>query len=98
MKHALLFVLLGPVASALAMAKTCEELAAEIAAKLDAKGVQNYSLEIVPNALAAGENVVGSCDRGSKKIIYIRTKAPAASAPSASATTSAPESVPTRKP
>jgi len=78
MKHALLFVLLGPVASTVVMAKTCEELAAEIAAKLDAKGVQNYTLEIVPNALAAGENVVGSCDRGSKKVIYIRAKAPVA--------------------
>lgn len=95
MKHALLFLLLGPVASAVVVAKTCEELAAEIAAKLDAKGVQNYSLEIVPNALAAGEQVVGTCDKASKKIVYIRTKAPAASAPSAPPT---PGSAPPRKP
>lgn len=76
MKHTLLFILFGLAAGVAHAAKTCEEIAAEIAAKLDAKGVQNYSLEIVPNALATGENVVGSCDNGTKKIIYIRTKAP----------------------
>jgi hypothetical protein len=55
-------------------AKPCEELALEIAAKLDAKGVKDYSLEIVPNELAEGEKVVGSCEGGTRKITYAKVK------------------------
>ena len=52
--------------------KSCEELKAEIAAKLDAKGVKNYQLEIVPNEEVKDQKVVGSCDGGAKKITYKR--------------------------
>jgi hypothetical protein len=76
MKHILLFLLLGPIANAVCVAKSCEELAVEIAAKLDAAGVKNYSLEIVPTAIVGGEKVVGSCENGEKKIVYLRTKVP----------------------
>ena len=55
-------------------AKSCEELALEIAAKLDAKGVKDYSLEVVPNELAVGEKVVGSCEGGTRKITYVKLK------------------------
>jgi hypothetical protein len=65
-------VLLAALAHA---AKPCEELALEIAAKLKAAGVKDYSLEIVPNELAVGEKVVGSCDGGTRKITYARVKA-----------------------
>lgn len=56
-----------------AQRKACEELKMEIAAKLDAKGVRNYTLTIV----AAGEvketdKVVGSCDGNTNRIVYIR--------------------------
>ena len=56
-----------------AQRKACEELKTEIAAKLDAKGVKNYTLTIV----AAGEvketdKVVGSCDGNTKRIVYTR--------------------------
>jgi hypothetical protein len=78
MKRTLLAVLLGLVVSqgvSLAQRKDCEELKKEIAAKLDAKGVKNYTLTIV----AAGEvkdadkdKVVGSCDGGTKRILYTR--------------------------
>jgi hypothetical protein len=53
-------------------AKDCEELKAEIAAKLDAKGVVNYTLEIVPTEAVTDEKVVGSCEGGTKKITYKR--------------------------
>lgn len=53
-------------------AKSCEELKAEIAAKMDAKGVVNYTLEIVPTESVKDEKVVGSCDGGKKKITYKR--------------------------
>jgi hypothetical protein len=41
-------------------------------------------LEIVPNELAAGEKVVGSCEGGTRKITYARTRAPAAASAPAS--------------
>lgn len=54
-------------------AKPCEELKAEIAAKLDEKGVKAYTLEIAAtDKVAAEAKVVGSCDGGSNKIIYTR--------------------------
>lgn len=57
--------------SALAAPKPCEELKAEIEAKIQAQGVPSYTLEIVANDEVHDNNmVVGSCENGSKKIIY----------------------------
>jgi hypothetical protein len=47
-------------------------LKAEIAAKLDAKGISGYSLEIVDKGSKADGKVVGTCEKGSKEIIYKR--------------------------
>lgn len=52
--------------------KNCEELKAEIAAKMDAKGVQNYELKIVPAEEVTDQKVVGTCEGGKKKITYKR--------------------------
>lgn len=57
---------------AIAQPKPCEELKAEIAKKLDDKGVKNYTLEIVASDQVGDRKVVGSCDGGSKKIVYVR--------------------------
>ncbi len=59
----------GPQALA---AKPCEELKSEIAAKIDANGVKEYTLEIVPNDQVGDKKVVGSCDGGTRKILYTR--------------------------
>lgn len=59
----------GPQALA---AKPCEELKSEIAAKIEANGVKAYLLEIVPNDQVGEKKVVGSCDGGTKKIVYTR--------------------------
>ncbi|KAB5622475.1 DUF1161 domain-containing protein [Pseudomonas putida] len=56
---------------AMAAGKPCEELKSEIAAKLDAKGVQGYTLEIVYKGTPAGK-VIGSCEAGTKEIVYRR--------------------------
>jgi len=56
--------------AAVAATKPCEELKAEIEAKLQANGVKNYTLEIVATDQAKDEKVVGTCDGGSKKVIY----------------------------
>lgn len=61
--------------------KACEELKSEIAAKLDAKGVKSYSLDIVAKDQEVTEGkVVGTCEGGTKKIVYKKTAA-AAQAP-----------------
>jgi hypothetical protein len=59
-------------ASAFAAGKPCEELKTEIAAKLDAKNVTGYTLEIVEADKAGEQKVVGSCEGGSKKIVYAK--------------------------
>ena len=58
---------------ALAAPKPCEELKQEIEVKIQANNVPSYTLEIVPNDEAKDPGmVVGSCDGGTKKIIYQR--------------------------
>jgi hypothetical protein len=66
-------VILLAQGSGFAQRKDCEELKKEIAAKLDAKGVTGYTLTIVAAAeVKSTDNVVGSCDGGTKRIVYTR--------------------------
>jgi hypothetical protein len=58
--------------SSLAAGRACEALKSEIAAKLDAKNVTGYTLEIVEAAKVGDAKVVGSCDGGAKKITYAK--------------------------
>lgn len=61
-------VLAGP-----ALAKTsCDEVKAQIEAKIQAKGVKAFTLTIVPKDEKTDLRVVGTCDGGAKKIIYKR--------------------------
>ncbi len=60
--------------SALAGIKSCEELKAEIEAKLKAKGVEGYTLEIIPTDQVKDQKIIGSCEGGKKKISYSRNK------------------------
>lgn len=62
--------LLSLAGTAFADGKSCEELKAEIAAKIDAKGASNYTLEIVDKGAEAGGKVVGTCEKGTKVIVY----------------------------
>jgi hypothetical protein len=56
-----------------AQRKGCEELKMEITTKMDAKGVKNYTLTITANGdVKEKDTVVGSCDGGTKKIVYTR--------------------------
>jgi hypothetical protein len=63
-------VLFVPASSYAQGAKACEELKTEIAAKLDAKGVKGYTLDIVAKEADADGKVVGTCEGGTKKIVY----------------------------
>lgn len=72
---ALLFLSCGSFAQSEAPAiahKACDDLKAEIGKKLDAKGVVNYTLEIVEKGKPSDGKVVGSCDGGTKSIVYTR--------------------------
>ena len=67
-----LAVALGLLGStAMAAPLPCETLKEEIEVKIQSAGVTSYTLEIVANADVEDESmVVGSCDGGTKKIIY----------------------------
>lgn len=54
--------------------RTCSDLKAEIAARLDSKGVKNYTLIIINKNAGSPGHVVGACENGSKKIIYAKTR------------------------
>lgn len=59
--------------SVLAAPRSCEELKDEIEAKIQANNVTAYTLEIVDNDEVQDPNmVVGSCEGGTRKIIYQR--------------------------
>jgi hypothetical protein len=58
--------------STFAAGKPCEELKTEIAAKLDAKKVTGYTLDIVDAEKAGDAKVVGTCEGGAKKITYAK--------------------------
>lgn len=64
---------------------TCEDAKAQIDAKLQAKGISSYTLEVVPadktkdtaaSGVAAtnttGGKIVGNCDNATKNIVYTR--------------------------
>ena len=57
--------------AAWAAPKSCEELKNEIEAKIQARAVTSYTLEIVDKDEVHDQNmVVGTCDYGRKRIIY----------------------------
>ncbi len=72
MKRFALAVICGAMAtSAFAAPKPCDELKAEIEAKIQANNVSSYTLEVVTNDEVHDQNmVVGTCENGTKKIIY----------------------------
>ncbi len=75
--------------------KPCAALKSEISTKLDAKGVTSYSLNVVAKDQDAEGRIVGSCDGGTKKIVYKRTSASATATAKESA--SAPVATPAKQ-
>jgi uncharacterized protein YpmB len=60
--------------------KPCEELKSEIAKKIEANQVKSFSLEIVPKTKEVQGKVVGTCEGGTRKIVYTKTPPPQRSA------------------
>jgi hypothetical protein len=57
---------------ALAQRKDCNELKGEIDAKIKKNGVEKFTLDILDKDAQADGKVVGTCDGGTKKIVYKR--------------------------
>ena len=72
MKRLMAILCLALIATPVLAKKSCDELKSEIETKLTAKGVKNFTLEVVPSADVKDQKVVGSCDGGAKKIVYRR--------------------------
>lgn len=53
-----------------AQVKPCEELKAEIDAKIKKNGVAKFTLDILEAGAQSDGKVVGTCDGGAKKIVY----------------------------
>ena len=77
MKKLVVVLLLGlPMVAA---ASNCEEISASIAEKIKNNGVDenSFQLNLVPSEQAEQGvvgKIVGSCDRGQQKIVYIRSQ------------------------
>jgi hypothetical protein len=63
---------LGFMGSAWAQSKPCEELKGEIEAKIKKNGVEKFTLDIVDADKQTDGKVVGTCQGGTKKIVYKR--------------------------
>lgn len=72
MKKAILGLALFAVAGSALAAKPCDELKSEIDTKIKANGVASYTLEVVDKGATTDKQVVGSCDGGTKEIVYQR--------------------------
>jgi hypothetical protein len=73
MKKFLLAVgLLSIAGTTMAAAKSCDDVKADIDAKIKAKGVSSYTLEAVDKGTSTDAKVVGTCDGGNKEIVYKR--------------------------
>lgn len=70
MKKIIVAVAVSLLAAPAFAQKSCDELKAEIAAKLEAKGVKNFQLDIVAADAVKDQKVIGSCEGGKKKIAY----------------------------
>jgi hypothetical protein len=59
-----------------ALAKDCSAVKAEIDSKIKAKGVANYVLQIVSGLDVKEGQIVGNCERGAKRIVYLKGPIP----------------------
>lgn len=65
--------------STASLASNCESVRAMIDARIAATGVGAYTLTVVEAAAEAPGKVVGNCDAGARKIVYLKGSAAAPS-------------------
>ncbi len=78
------------------LANNCDDLKAQIEGKIKAAGVASFTVTVVDSAANAAGKVVGSCDKGAKKIMYVQsaTAGIAGSAAPAGSASSGPSNLP----
>ena len=69
-------LLLASSASHAADTNNCEAIRAQIDAKVRASGVSDFALSVVAADSRVNGRVVGSCDLGSRKIVYDKASSP----------------------
>jgi hypothetical protein len=55
---------------------SCEDLKSKIITKLEGKGVKHFQLDIVDKATQSSLRNVGTCEKGTKIILYSRKSKP----------------------
>ena len=85
MKHCLLISLMLAFAGAAHGAEDCEALRTRIEQKIAASGVARFTVTVVDANASADGQVVGSCELGTKKVVYLKD-AGAALAPASAPT------------
>ena len=74
----------------------CEALRAEVESRIRNAGVTQFSVSIVEASASKPGRVVGACDQGSKKLLYVQAR-PAATGPTAPVVPGAAAPRPTKK-
>ena len=67
------------LASSASLANNCAAIRSQIESKIEASGVTNFSLSVVEAGASTTGRVVGTCDLGTKKIVYAVSSASASS-------------------
>ena len=70
LKPSLLSIVLLAFTGSASAASNCDDLLAQIDAKIRGAGVMRFTLTTVPADATVSGKVVGTCERGSKKIVY----------------------------
>ena len=74
-----------------AVGKDCQQLRAEVARKYQAGGIASPELQLLPSSAATSGKVIGNCELGTKKLVYIGANGtPSPSSPSVSVKASVP--------
>ena len=78
------------LASSASSATTCDAIRTQIDSTIRAAGVQHYTLTTIDAGAKADGKVVGSCDLGTKKIVYLQNDGPVRSSTSGSSSDTRP--------
>ena len=60
------------------LAVTCEDLRAQIESRIRSTGAAEFTVAVVDAGTSAPGKIVGTCDRGGKKLVYKQVGPPAA--------------------
>jgi Protein of unknown function (DUF1161) len=67
---------LAGASGAAGAAQSCEDLRSQIESKISGAGVSNFKVIVVQGSEAVRGQVVGSCELGTRKIVYQRDSIP----------------------